>query len=194
MDADQAVETLHRIDPGFRDICDALFPGLEPREVADLVYKSEPSSSDVHVMSTTWRNGRGHTKGRGRRKIDNTVKETRFVSKAKDHSKAARNIGLATTGIGTGISAVSLPKHLKEIPHAMKSAKTGLPASQGAKSAVTAVRNFSKPVAGIENGPGAIKAGLNGLKTGVRRCPREPAHQCRSRPGCDRAAHRQSWW
>ena len=183
MDASDMVTTLHRIDPGFRDICDALYPGLDPREVADQVYgiskqssalaKGEPDQSDVHVRTTNWRNGRGHTKGRGRRKIDDSVKETRFVSKV-DKDKVARNVGMATTGIGTGISAVALPKHLKHLPAAMKNAKTGPSASEGIKNSVKAVRNFSKPpqgtlpgMEGIGGKPGAVKSGLGAMKAGL---------------------------
>jgi hypothetical protein len=180
MDASDAVATLHRIDPDFRDICAALYPGLEPREVADAVYgvatnggvaKGEPDSADVHVPTTNWRNGRGHTKGRGRRKIDTDVTSTRFVAKAvtstmpgqTNHSGAARKIGLATTAVGTGISAVSLPKHLKHLPAAMKNAKTGPSVGEGIKSSVRAVRQFSKPEgdSALKGTAGAVKAGLN---------------------------------
>ena len=174
MDATDAVETLHRIDPGFREICESLYPGLEPREVADQVYgvskgvsaltKGSPDQADLHVPTTQWRNGRGHTKGRGRRALDKDVISTRFVGKAdkhKDHSRAARNVGLATTGIGTGISAVSLPKHLKELPSAMSHARTGPGIGEGVKSTVKAVRQYSKPPGGnaLRDGVGALKAG-----------------------------------
>ena len=174
MDADQAVETLHRVDPGFRDICESLFPGLEPREVADRVYgvsKGNPDMSDVNASSDGWRNGRGHTKGRGRRRIDTDVKSTRFVNKAeKKPSSTAHKIGLGTTAVGAGISAVSLPKHLKEIPSAMKAAKTGPSVGEGVKSAVGAVRSLSKPaqatLPGMESG-NALKTGGKAVRAGV---------------------------
>jgi Putative phage serine protease XkdF len=203
MDADQAVATLHRIDPVFRDLCETLYPGLEPRQIVDVVYKGNPDSADSHVMSTQWRNGRGHTKGRGRRKIDNTVLSTRFVGKSDvvkllgkpktvaaqqlsqpagptgqtgssvsgNHSGLARGIGLGTTAVGTGISAVSLPKHLKEIPSAFKNARTGPNARQGIKSAVKTVRTFAKPaqaaLPGMEAEGGAVKTGFKALKAGA---------------------------
>jgi hypothetical protein len=121
-------------------------------------------------MSTQWRNGRGHTKGRGRRSIDKDVLSTRFVHKAdKDHSRAARNIGLATTGVGTGISAVSLPKHLRHLPAAMKNAKTGPNVSEGIKNSVKAVKEYSKPpVAPGQPTEGALKSGVGALRSGVR--------------------------
>jgi hypothetical protein len=178
MDASDAVVTLHGLDPGFREICDALYPGLEPRQVADAVYgisKGSPDGADTHVPSTSWRNGRGHTKGRGRRKIDTSVLSTRFVGKAgskKDHSTAARNIGLGTTAVGTGISAVSLPRHLREIPAAMKAAKTGPNAGEGIKSAVKTVRGFAKPaqgaLPGLEEAGGGVKAGARAVGAGFR--------------------------
>lgn len=89
MDGPTAVAKLHELDPQFRLMCEALFPGLEPRALADAVYKAEPSSSDVHVNTTgwkqdnralQWRNGRGNTKGRGRRKIDRDVRRTVHVN------------------------------------------------------------------------------------------------------------------
>ena len=172
MDASDAVATLHRIDPGFRDICDALYPGLDARQVADQVYgKSEPSSSDVHVQPT------GATvvatpRGADAARSTTRSRSTRFVQKF-DKDKAAHKVGLATTAVGTGISAVSLPKHLKELPAAMKNAKTGPNASEGIKQSVNAVRTFSKPPAGgvgpvAEGGAGALKTAGGALQAGAR--------------------------
>jgi hypothetical protein len=238
MDSAAVVSKLADLDPGFRQICETLFPGFNPAEVYDTVYKangvvkppmspgkkaavgtatavgtvgalavhpkvfdaaamklprigavdrgiasalrvarvakSEPSSADVHVPSPVWRNGRGHTKGRGRRKIETDVRSIRFQKIDKD--KVTHNIGLGTTAIGAGISAVSLPKHLRHIPGALRNAKTGPSVAEGMKSSMRAVRQFStKPVtqgsaealkpmgtgAGHLLGrlPGAVKAG-----------------------------------
>jgi hypothetical protein len=186
MDAPELVSKLHGIDPTFRTMCESLYPGVDPRSIADAVYiatgvsKSEPGSADTHVMSTNWRNGRGATKGRGRRKIDNTVLSTRFVSTERHRvrkavndvapgsnnpapSRLAHNIGMGTTAIGAGISAVSLPKHLRSIPGAIKAAKTdAAPIGTGIKNAVGAVRNFSPA-----EGDSAVKTGLGALKTGT---------------------------
>lgn len=182
MDAGDLVSKLHDIDPVFKAMCESLYPGVDPRSIADAVYtgtgvsKSEPGGSDTHVMSTNWRNGRGNTKGRGRRKIDNTVISTRFVSKAVSDvqpgsnapapSRLAHNIGLGTTAIGAGISAVSLPKHLKTIPGAIKAAKTdATPMSTGIKNAVGAVRGFAaEGDTSAKTGLGALKAGTNVLR------------------------------
>jgi hypothetical protein len=239
MDGAAVVSKLADLDPGFRQVCEALYPGLNPAEVYDAVYKangvvkppmstgkkvavgtattvgtlgalavhpkvfdaaamklphigaldrgitsalrvarvakSEPSSADVHVPTTAWRNGRGHTKGRGRRKIDNTVKETRYVNKKVDRDKLEHGIGLGTTAIGSGISAVALPKHLSHLPTAMRTARTSAePMSAGIKNAVSAVRQYSKPakvasgaLSGAEATPKGIKTGLGALRAGV---------------------------
>lgn len=186
MDAATVVAKLHSLDPGFRDICETLYPGLEPRAVYDVVYgKSDPDSVDTHVPSAVWRNGRGHTKGRGRRKIDSDVKQTRFVTADElrrvakvDRDKLEHRIGLGTTAVGTGISAVALPKHLKELPTALRQARTGPKVGQGIKSAVSAVRQYSKPaqaaLPGMQAAPKGIKAGLGALRTGVRVAGQNP--------------------
>ena len=177
MDAADVVSKLHEIDPGFRAVCEALYPGLEPREVYEAVYKSEPGSSDVHVPTTAWRNGRGHTKGRGRRKIDRDVKETRFVK--ADRKKIEHGIGLGTTAVGTGISAVALPKHLSHLPTAMRQARTSEePMSAGIKNAVSAVRQYSKPakgaLSGAETTPSGFRAAGGALKEGFSVARRNP--------------------
>ena len=176
MDAADVVSKLHEIDPGFRAVCEALYPGLEPRAVYETVYKSEPSSSDVHVPTTAWRNGRGHTKGRGRRKIDRDVKETRFVK--ADRRKIEHGIGLGTTAVGTGISAVALPKHIAHLPSAINQAKTGPKVSEGIRNAVSAVRQYSKPaqaaLPGMETTPKGFRAVGGALKEGVSVARRNP--------------------
>jgi hypothetical protein len=120
MDAAQALSTLHKLDPTFRTMCEGLYPGLEPRAVADLVYKAEPGQSDVHVGSPVWRNGRGHTKGRGRRLMDKDVKRT--VTK-KEH----------------------LVHHLDDIHPALKKTKMGPDVKTGTRNALSTVRSKSKP-------------------------------------------------
>lgn len=201
MDAATVVSKLHEIDPGFREVCEALYPGLNPAEVYDRVYKSaglaksagltksDPGSSDTHAPTPVWRNGRGNTKGRGRRKIDVDVK--RIVHKGArpgvakqagvakvDRRKVEHAIGLGTTGVGAGISAVALPKHLRTLPTAINQARTGPKVSEGVKNAVSAVRQYSKPaqgaLPGMEAGEKGVKAGVGALKTGLGVARRNP--------------------
>jgi hypothetical protein len=164
MDGPSALVTLHDLDPAFRQVCEALFPGLEPAAVAAQVYKAEPGSSDLHVPSPVWRNGRGDTKGRGRRKIDTDVK--RIVHKA-DRDKLERRVGLATTGVGTTISAVALPKHLRTLPSALRQTKTGPSVSEGVKNAVKTVRSFTAPAEAVQNQRRSIRTGLGAVREGA---------------------------
>lgn len=185
MDAATVVSKLHEIDPGFREVCESLYPGLDPRDVADVVYgKSDPGSADTHAPTPVWRNGRGNTKGRGRRKMDVDVKRIvhkthgQPVHKKVDRDKVEHGIGLGTTAVGTGISAVALPKHLKELPTALRQAKTGPKVSEGIKQSVHAVRQYSKPaqaaLPGMESGEKGVKAGIGALRSGLSVARRNP--------------------